>query len=287
MLFISLLGVSQNTLKVRRNIEVIEFLNGNKTDSITANIKSSNVNINIESQGVLSPYSKYFFYDDKVIIFEYFISDKLKKKASKNKERFLVKIAKLKKKKKIEYQIFDATIKEITISRINFISEGGYTYFEINRTTNDTLAKKIIPPTPSFATFTRYGYEVTINGEKFTSPILYKETQTDKDIARILSTSISTKIRETIPIGNYDANKAIEKQKLHFDFTEYSYFSNTITLRGLLVDNKLHTKVGFNIKNDLIKIESNLDIFNKEGTYNRKSEKITFKEGSLRVTFKR
>ena len=287
LILFSLSSLSQSTLKVRNKIEDVEFLTENRTDSVTANLESNIVNINGETNGTFSNNKRYYFYDNKVIIFKNWVPDKLRKKAYRNRVKFLAKISALKQKKKIEYLIFDATIKSVTINRINYISDGGYAYYQINRTTNDTVAREIILPKTSFKTFFKYSYEIAINGEIFSSQILYNTPISNSNIVNTLQPCITKKIRETIPVGIYDANKAIDKQKLHLSFTEYSYFSNTATLRGKIGDGALGVEVGFNLKDDLLTIESDLPIFSNPGNYNKKTEKIIFKDGSTRITFKR
>lgn len=285
----------QNTITVKQNIEEVEIINETKTDSVTANIQSSIVRFNNENQGVFNSTNEYFFYDNKVIIFNrnywiknnYYagVTNKLMKYAKKNREKFLKKIVTLKQKGKLDYEIFDATIKEINVNRVNYITEGGYSYYQINRTTKDTLAQKIILPTTSFVTSFKYSYEVIINGEKFTSPILYNTFLTDNEIIRSITTAIKNKIQETIPVGYYIANKNIDKQKFALLFSDYSYFNNTVYLKSSKNPKLNNIKLGFDIKNDNLKIESDLPIFTNEGKYNKKSSKILFKSEIARITF--
>lgn len=285
----------QNTITVKQNIEEVEIINETKTDSVTANIQSSIVRFNNENQGVFNSTNEYFFYDNKVIIFNrnywvknnYYtgVTNKLMRYAKKNREKFLKKIAALKQKGKLDYEIFDATIKEINVNRVNYITEGGYSYYQINRTTKDTLAQKIILPTTGFVTSFKYSYEVIINGEKFTSPILYNTFLTDNEIIRSITTAIKNKIQETIPVGYYIANKNIDKQKFALLFSDYSYFTNTAYLKSSKNPKLNNIKLGFDIKNNNLKIESDLPIFTNEGKYNKKSSKILFKSEIARITF--
>jgi hypothetical protein len=271
-----------------------------RTTRNTEELKIKDSATNIIDKNIFTPLNigfidegSWYFTGNEVYIFTANLKSRLIKKAKKKELRFIKKINRLKRKRKIDYTKYNFSYCDDCIKTDHYKIFKKITFIVKEKCDNTTeekvdSSKNIIEKIKTTPLFDR----VIINNDTLSiasTAIILREDQTIHQVNGFsIKSSITSLMHKKGVTGKFKSSKKIEGQSVYLRFNEKDFFnrSGDLVLNNYNNKNEQTEVISYKTENDSINIKSSLS-FLSEGKIGRKRKKITFRLDGKKITFKK